>query len=75
MARALTARLEVSELVAAQLPPESVDSNSPPSKVPAKSVAGFVGSIARTLMNEFVSPALTADQLPPESVDLNTPPP
>ncbi len=69
-------RLFVSPFVkGVQLPPPLTLLNTPPPLVPAYTVAGEVGSIARAETLGFVRPVLTAVQLPPPSTLLNTPPP
>ena len=61
-------------LAATQLPPPLPLLNTPFPFVPAYTVAGVAGSIARAQMYVAVRPVLTAAQLPPRSTLLNTPP-
>jgi hypothetical protein len=74
MTKARTSRFVSPVFIALQLTPPSVLLKIPP-EVPAYTVEGVVGSIARALIFRFVSPVFTALQLPPPSVLLNTPPP
>jgi hypothetical protein len=58
-----------------QLAPPLTLWNTPSPFVPAYTVAGEVGSIARAVALEFVRPLLTPVQLAPPLTLWNTPPP
>src|SRR5207253_3601580 len=73
--RSLQQGVAVSPLFAArQCSPPSVLLNAPPSRVPAYTVVGIAGSIARAPTKRLVSPLFAANQSAPPSVLLNTPP-